>query len=35
MKNHLQTILLILQLLIFALGRILDDMSWYDVGVGN
>lgn len=27
--------LLVLQLAIFMLGRILDDMSWYDFGVVN
>lgn len=27
--------LLILQICIFMLGRILDDISWYDVGVQN
>ena len=28
-----QIFLLILQLALFLLGRILDDISWYDVGV--
>lgn len=27
--------LLLPQILIYLLGRLLDDMSWYDVGVKN
>jgi hypothetical protein len=27
------TALLLLQLALFVLGRLLDDLSWYDVGV--
>jgi hypothetical protein len=27
--------LLVAQLAIYLLGRLLDDMSWYDVGVHN
>ena len=27
--------LLILQICLFLLGRVLDDMTWYDVGVAE
>lgn len=27
--------LLFLQLALFILGRLLDDLSWYDIGVAN
>lgn len=30
-----EIVLLLLQLALFTLGRMLDDMSWYDVGVPN
>lgn len=30
-----ERILLTLQLIIFVIGRMLDDMSWYDVGIQN
>ncbi len=28
-------VLLTIQLCLFALGRLMDDMSWYDVGIEN
>ena len=31
----IEKVLLLSQLMIYLLGRLLDDMSWYDVGVKN
>jgi hypothetical protein len=34
-QKILSIVLLILQMCLFLIGRLLDDMSWYDVGVAN
>jgi hypothetical protein len=33
MEKWLDILLLVIQLSLFLLGRILDDLSWYDLGV--
>lgn len=35
MEKGISIILLVIQMSLFLVGRILDDMSWYDVGVAN